>query len=118
MANSGFRWVDRSLQVNLKQFDTRMDEAIATVVRFNGADALGYAKTNARWTDRTGNARNGLGVEFNHTKYSHGFAIYHRVPYGLWLEVRWSGKYAIIASTIQRQFPKVMSQIAAAIGRG
>lgn len=113
----GFSWQDSAIQSNLKAFDPRVDAVVATAVQYHGTGAVGLAKTNARWTDRTGNARNGLGVSFNHVPGRlHGFALFHRVPYGIWLEVRWSGKYAIIEQTIRQVFPKLMNTIRSQIG--
>lgn len=93
-----------------------MDRAIHGAVEYSGAAALASAKSNARWTDRTGNARNGLGVEFSHVPMvKHGFALYHGVPYGVWLELKWSGRYGIIKETVQRAFPALMASIRGAM---
>lgn len=83
--------------------------AVATLDRYAGV-IESAARTNAPWTDRTSNARNGL---FTHVSQS-GEMVYsldlaHRVPYGIWLEVRWSGRYAIIMPTLQEYGPRVMA---------
>jgi hypothetical protein len=31
---------------------------------------------------------------------SHELILLHSMPYGIWLEVRWSGRYAIIGPTM------------------
>lgn len=68
-------------------------------------------KTNAPWTDRTGNARNGLAARAFHDSANAGIILYHQVPYGIWLEVAHSGKYAIIDPTIQADGPVVMADL-------
>ena len=69
------------------------------------------AKDNARWTDRTGNARSGLfgtaEAEFARELVviylSHGTDI----DYGVYLETRYGGRYAIIMRTIERHLPEL-----------
>ena len=38
--------------------------------------------------------------------------LYHRVTYGIWLEIRWSGRYAIIGPTMAEVAPQLAQQIA------
>lgn len=64
--------------------------------------AQNHSRTNAPWTDRTGNARQGLfATPFNEDG---GFEIvlYHTMPYGIYLERRWDGRWGIIPETVQR----------------
>lgn len=68
-----------------------------------------YAKLNAPWDDQTGNARNGLAARAYQDRDEVGIVLYHQVPYGIWLETRFGGKYAIIEPTIQAMSPKVMA---------
>lgn len=111
-SRSAFRWQEQSLVRGVKEFSPKLDRVIAGAVDYTGTEAVGQARANARWQDRTGNARNGLGVEYNHQPMvRHGFALYHSVPYGIWLEVRWSGKYAIIKETTQRAFKSLMGRV-------
>lgn len=67
-----------------------------------------FAKLNAPWTDRTGNARNGLAARPFRDGDTIGIVIYHQVSYGIWLEVKWDGKYGIINPTIDAMGPQVM----------
>lgn len=70
------------------------------------------ARTNASWTDRTGNARQGLFAKAQSgQRGGHSIVLYHTMPYGIWLEVRWAGKYAIIAPTIQSEGRRIMSNV-------
>jgi len=69
-----------------------------------------YMKINAPWDDQTGNARNGLAARAYRDKDEIGIVLYHQVPYGIWLETRFGGKYAIIEPTIQAMSPKVMAR--------
>jgi len=101
---SGIVW-EGDLTMKLNQFGPRAKAAMVAAAKFIEPQALSYMKTNAPWTDRTGNARNGLAstteVGFNQV----AIVLYHQVPYGVYLETRWSGKYQIIAPTIERYAP-------------
>lgn len=68
-----------------------------------------YMKTNAPWTDRTANARNGLAARAYEEGDEIGIILYHQVDYGIYLETRWGGKYAIINPTIDAMTPEVMA---------
>lgn len=64
-------------------------------------------KQNAPWTDRTGNARNGLhaGVEVGQDKFT--FYLSHGVEYGVFLELAHGGNYAIVRPTADVYAPKL-----------
>lgn len=94
---------------NLDKLNDRVDGAIHAVMEYQSTKALAHMKTTAPWTDRTGNARNGLSSEVGWVpKSSHTIRLFHRVTYGIFLETRWAGRYAIILPTIQRFGPDTM----------
>ena len=77
-----------------------------------------YMRENARWVDRTGNARAGLKAKHEATPMvSHQLILYHTMPYGIWLEVRFSGRYAIIGPSIQALGPDLMERVTASVTR-
>jgi hypothetical protein len=89
-----------NLQQRIASFDQQMMRTVVAQALYVEPEMTAYAKKNAPWTDRTGNARAGL-----HTTHKIGtnfveLIVAHSVPYGIWLEVRWSGKYAIIGPTV------------------
>lgn len=65
-------------------------------------------RANAKWTDRTANARNGLRTIPTHSKNQHTIVLTHSMPYGIWLEVRWSGKYGIIPDAVRQGGQELM----------
>lgn len=83
-----------------------VDEVIDNI--HEGAERLkdemvAYMKANAPWEDQTGSARAGLQgavVWQDETHFTimlgHGEDIY----YGIWLEVRFGGKFAIVVPTV------------------
>lgn len=76
-----------------------------------------YAVENASWTDRTGNARQGLqGFVEDVSRTIVDIYISHRVDYGVYLETLHAGRYAILWPTIQANLPVVNRMLRQAIG--
>ena len=99
----------KPLITGVTQLDNKIDRAVAGVVLNRSHQAVGWMKSNARWRDRTGAARAGLRTETSHVpKKSHTIHLMHSVAYGIWLEVRWAGRYAIIEPAIRDQGKKLM----------
>lgn len=69
-----------------------------------------YMKLNAPWTDQTTNARNGLAARAYQDHDETGIVLYHQVSYGIFLETRFNGRYAIINPAIEAMSPKVMAR--------
>lgn len=107
-----------SLSPSLQQLLPKVDAAVDLVFDRYEAEAETYARTQAPWTDRTGNARAGLFAqhEADHM-VKHELIIYGTMPYTFWLEVRWSGKYAIIGPTMFEMAPRMAADLAAAVSR-
>lgn len=107
-----------TLTPNLKALLPRVDAAVDIVFDAYEAKAETYARTNAPWSDRTGNARQGLFAQHDaEPMVRHELTIYGTMPYTFWLEVRWSGKYAIIGPTMLDIAPDMASDLAAAVSR-
>lgn len=108
MPRTGIRWEDNELVQRLRTAPQRADRALTAIMAYHAPRATAAMRTGARWTDRTGNARSGLFSQPFSDKPRYGIILAHRVPYGIWLEVRFSGRYAIIGPTIQSEGPEVM----------
>lgn len=111
--DGGIMWVENALFGNIDDFDDKMDKVMAAAVEYHATRAEEYARANAPWTDQTSNARNGLRAVAVHAKHKHAIVVHHSVPYGIWLEVRWEGKYAIITPTILHEGKEVMQTVGA-----
>lgn len=69
-------------------------------------------RSNASWTDRTANARNGLdAIPSREGLNGYVITLTHGVPYGIWLEVRWSGKYGIIPEAVRQGGQELMTML-------
>ena len=99
-------------------FDAKLDRGVAGVMEFYDSKIESYMKTNAPWTDRTGNARSGLRAQAGHLPFvSHWVDLYHSVPYGIWLEVRFAARYSIVIPSMVRYAPMIMGTLTRLIGR-
>lgn len=101
---------DKGLGRNLKRGEKKVLDAAWIVANQMAPQVENYAKIHAPWTDQTGNARAGLAARPYREGKEVGILVYHQVPYGIWLEVRWSGRYAIINPTIEAMAPEVMAK--------
>lgn len=101
----------------IERLGPRVDAAAGAVVERQGDLAVAYMKTNAPWTDRTSNARNGLGSIVFKRSGSWVLNLFGRANYQIWLEVKNGGKYAIITPTIRIWGPRVMANMAGLIER-
>jgi hypothetical protein len=71
------------------------------VMEAKADDILRYAQDNAPWSDRTGDARDGLVVDVTEQGNDIYLELAHTVDYGQWLEVIQSGRFAIIMPTLE-----------------
>lgn len=86
----------------------KVDRLIAGVLIRQEGVSSAYMKSNAPWTDRTGNARQGLHAVYGKEGDAHTLTLAHGVSYGIWLEVRYAGRYAVILDSMQNSGSDVM----------
>jgi hypothetical protein len=105
------------LAKNLQVHDDKLKRIIAGEILYAKDEAVTYMKQNAPWTDRTGNARAGLHADARSMVNGKVFELIlaHSVYYGIYLEVRFSGKYAIIMPTANWIGPLMFQRIASAL---
>lgn len=88
-------------------------------VAYDQAEAMEqYAKANAPWTDRTGDARERLHATVEETGPIGTIVLSHGVEYGLWLEISNSGRFSIIPETIDVFGPQIMRSLQNMINLG
>lgn len=106
-----YRWETDTLRPNLATFVIKMEAATAAIVQQMVDKVEAYAKDNAPWEDDTGEARRGLTARYSFSGGHHTISLYHMVDYGIWLEIKNSGEYAIILPTIEVMGPRIMREI-------
>ena len=90
-----------------------VDNAVFEIFTFYKAKMANYAKANKPWKDRTANAKKGLHSEVEHIPLkSISISIEHGIiDYGIWLEVRHAGRWAILLPTISHFQPRIMADV-------
>ena len=93
---------------------------LSRTTEFYSLRAETSAKNKAPWTDRSTNARSGLATTYTGQLSDKGgtfeIDLFHRVPYGIWLEIKYNGKFSIIEKTINsegRRFFKAANMVMA-----
>jgi len=102
---------------NAGHMDRRLDAAVGAVMERSKDLAVAHMRSNAPWTDRTGNARSGLdGIVFK-AGSRWWMNLFGRANYQIWLEVKNQGRYAIITPTIESWGPRTMRMFTGLIER-
>lgn len=110
----GITWKG-NLSGNIKTLGIRNKAAMVATAKYVAPQIQSDMRSNAPWRDQTGNARNGLFAVVKTSTNKVDIVLYHSVPYGIWLELRWSGKYAIITPSIAKWGPKYFALLAKAM---
>jgi len=77
-----------------------------------------WAKQNAPWTDRTGQARQRLtGQAYWEDSSIVVAAIAHQVDYGIWLELAHQRQYAILEKTLDEHRGEIEDAVKTLLGR-
>jgi hypothetical protein len=112
---SGVRITRDTVTPNLTVMDARAVEAIHITLKYWVAQAISMMRSGARWTDNTGNARQGLMARDFPDGDGGSLVLWSSAPYGIWLEIRWHGKYAIVGPVMQQIAPNVLRMAGEAV---
>lgn len=107
----GVRWYYDTLRPHMVLFAVAFDRGMREVVDRLAGEVQQYAQDNAPWEDRSGDARAGLTATARHRLNYYYIDLYHTVDYGIWLEIRWEGRFAIIKPTLEHYGPIVMGEL-------
>lgn len=96
------------LSANLGSLAQRFIVALRGLGQMMAQRMRSWAQANAPWTDRTGDARQRLMTRVRMEGAKLVIILFHQMTYGIWLEVKHNGRWAIIMKTIDRFYPEVM----------
>lgn len=103
MNGCSLSWDTKDVLNKLEQMQAKT-RASLQILADSAAKAMEtYAKNNASWTDRTGNARQRLAGSTRWEESALIAAISHNVDYGMWLELCHEKKYAILEEALNSQ---------------
>lgn len=107
------------LTESIAQHDLKVKRIIGGQFLRAQPEAVSFAKLNAPWTDRTAAARNGLNASVSQQNNGETFELIlaHSVFYGIFLETRFSGRFAIILPTINYIGELLIQRIASSINQ-
>jgi hypothetical protein len=97
-----------TLTPNLKGMGEKLDRRMKQLTGYYAERGQNQMRQNAPWTDRTSNARNGLFGKETSDAAKYRITYYGTVPYQIFLEVRWDGKYSIIVPTVKKMGAELM----------
>lgn len=117
MARAHIEFNSSELHRNLRNMDRKVENAVAAVVEYHSSKGESQMKVNAPWSDRTGAARTGLHTATSHEVGTHTIIFAHSVPYGIWLEVKNSGRYEVIMPTVRDTGAQLMQSLNGLLGR-
>lgn len=87
----------------LESYAGRLYDALLIVTDVVAKKMEIYAKDNARWTDQSSNARQGLrGDAYWETSKILVCSLSHTMEYGVWLELVHQRQYAILEESINK----------------
>lgn len=101
----------RTTLQGLEKVEARLFEALRIISHSASQEMEAYAKANAKWTDRTGNARQKLhGDAYWKDSKVLETVICHQMDYGVWLELAMGKKYAILDQAMKAVAPELIKQ--------
>lgn len=109
--DAGFSFDEDSISGSLSLTPIELAGAVVDVIWSEADNVLSYAQANAPWSDRTGSARDGLGVDVYEENGTVNLALYHSVDYGIWLETIQSGRFATIMPTLEALAPSIFKSV-------
>ena len=110
---SGITWTKtiESLVPAVASYEQRVMAAVVALIRSFEPRIEAYAKGNAPWTDRTGNARQTLFSIDELAGQIVTLYLSHGMPYGKWLELCNAGRYAIVMKTLEAHYGQIKSAL-------
>lgn len=108
----GIKFDGGSITTTLKNLDATHGKilgALTIIGQVSSAKMANDAKLNAKWTDRTSNARqllNGTAEWVSPSTLQ--ISVAHGVDYGVWLELAMGRKYAILEQSRDANLPEMI----------
>lgn len=99
--SSGFRFDAEKLLESLVSLPDKTDQALEMYAATSAIKLQTSAQEKARWTDRTGAARQRLKGDHYRVATGYRLRLAHGVDYGVWLELAHEKRFAIIAETVR-----------------
>jgi hypothetical protein len=113
MVVARFRWKQPPsvLVKALDVYESRVMQAVASVAAYFEPVLESHAKATAPWEDQTSNARQTLFSASELAETVVRLYLSHGMEYGVYLELKYGGRYAVILPTLQAHYGQVGSML-------
>ena len=112
---TGFRWTvppDQAFNELTEAYISAIHRGIYAIAQKWAPQIENWMKANAPWTDRTANARQGLWTEVQQAiNIMVRINLWHGVEYGIYLELKNAGRFAIINPAIDHFSPRIWADV-------
>jgi len=112
-----FSYDDGELIRSVAGLEAKIQGAVEILVDYHALQGQADLKTSAPWTDRTGAARTGLHTISFSGGNKHTIVFAHSVHYGIWLEVKFSGRDEVIMPVVRKTGRDLMWSLEGLMGR-
>ncbi len=112
MARIDWGGTDQQVKRRMDAYGVAVEQTLFQLGQFFAQKKLEpFAKRNARWDDRTGNARQSLFAVTLKDGDNVVLILSHGVDYGVFLELANQGNFAIIGPTLQQHYSEIMEAV-------
>jgi hypothetical protein len=119
MATTGIRWdnpPDKAWGELADAYQAAIQAGVKAIALRWAPEIENWMKGNAPWTDRTANARQKLNAAVETEAHEMvSIILSHGVDYGIYLELRNAGRYAIIGPALDEFASKVWDDVVALV---
>lgn len=107
-----FKYRENTLQQGLDRMSDKLGAMLLMYASTKAVELQAKMKQNRPWTDRTGMAKATLNTKVSQPDdHTIRITLAHGVDYGIWLELAHEKNYAIVGPTVQREGPRVVSDL-------
>lgn len=102
-------WNPNEFVASCVKFRTKFEASVLILCQIAATKMEEYAKNEAPWTDRTGNARQFLKGQADWVSSDKiMIAVSHHMHYGYWLELAHGREYAILEESIEENVDELV----------
>lgn len=108
MITARFAWDEPPDGGRYTDYLRRVKEGMLRLAQTYAAQLRSHAQRTRPWTDRTSNARQRLMAKAQWEGNVLIFYLFHQMFYGVFLELRWNGRYAVLMPTLRHFFNRIL----------
>lgn len=108
-----FSWREPPDGSRYEAYIARVKAAMMHRARLFAAEMRSHAQRFAPWTDRTAHARQRLNSRAQWEGNRLIIYLFHQMYYGIFLELRWGGRWSILMKTLERFEDRIMAAMRA-----